>query len=271
MKKILLITLSLLSLSVYAQQAKTTPEIERKIDDIMAKMSLEEKVGQMAQYTVDLIGKGGNAFFSKEPFEIDLAMLDTVIGQYKVGSILNVSNNRARTTEVWEKIIRIIQERALKETGIPVLYGIDSNHGTTYTAGGTFFPQEIGMAATFNTTLMEQASQVSAYETRASNIPWTFSPTMDLGRDARWPRQWESFGEDAYLNARMAVASVKGFQGVNPNSVGKERIAACIKHYMGYGVPVSGKDRTPAVISEIDLREKHLNRSAHPLLRVVRC
>ncbi len=257
MKKLLLITLSFLSLSVYGQQAKTTPEIERKIDDIMAKMSLEEKVGQMAQYTVDLIGKGGNAFFSKEPFEIDPAMLDTVIGQYKVGSILNVSNNRARTTEVWEKIIRIIQERALKETGIPVLYGIDSNHGTTYTAGGTFFPQEIGMAATFNTTLMEQGSQVSAYETRASNIPWTFSPTMDLGRDARWPRQWESFGEDAYLNARMAVASVIGFQGINPNSVGKKRIAACIKHYMGYGVPVSGKDRTPAVISEIDLREKH--------------
>lgn len=257
MKKLLLITLSLLSFSVYGQQAKTTPEIERKIDDIMAKMSLEEKVGQMAQYTVDLIGKGGNAFFSKEPFEIDPTMLDTVIGQYKVGSILNVSNNRARTTEVWEKIIRIIQERALKETGIPVLYGIDSNHGTTYTAGGTFFPQEIGMAATFNTTLMEQGSQVSAYETRASNIPWTFSPTMDLGRDARWPRQWESFGEDAYLNARMAVASVKGFQGVDTNNVGKERIAACIKHYMGYGVPVSGKDRTPAVISEIDLREKH--------------
>lgn len=257
MKKILLITLSLLSLSVYGQQAKTTPEIERKIDDIMAKMSLEEKVGQMAQYTVDVIGKGGNAFFSKEPFEIDPAMLDTVIGQYKVGSILNVSNNRARTTEVWEKIIRVIQERALKETGIPVLYGIDSNHGTTYTAGGTFFPQEIGMAATFNTTLMEQGSQVSAYETRASNIPWTFSPTMDLGRDARWPRQWESFGEDAYLNARMAVASVKGFQGENTNNVGEKRIAACIKHYMGYGVPVSGKDRTPAVISEIDLREKY--------------
>ena len=155
------------------------------------------------------------------------------------------------------EIVRTIQQRALQETGIPVLYGIDSNHGTTYTAGGTFFPQAIGMAATFNTDLMEEGSRISAYETRASNIPWTFSPTMDLGRDARLPRQWESYGEDAYLNARMAVASVKGFQGPDRNRVGNRSIAACVKHYMGYGVPVSGKDRTPAVISESELREKH--------------
>ena len=231
--------------------------IERKIDSVMAKMTLEEKVGQMTQLALDVIGEGGNVFYSHEPFQIDYAMLDTVIGKYKVGSILNTSNNRARTTEVWEEILRTIQQRALQETGIPVLYGIDSNHGTTYTAGGTFFPQAIGMAATFNTDLMEEGSRISAYETRASNIPWTFSPTMDLGRDARWPRQWESYGEDAYLNARMAVASVKGFQGPDRNRVGNRSIAACVKHYMGYGVPVSGKDRTPAVISESELREKH--------------
>jgi|AGTN01.1.fsa_nt_gi Beta-glucosidase-related glycosidases len=230
--------------------------IERRIDSVMAQMTLEEKVGQMAQYTVDVIGKGGNAYFSDEPFEVDLAMLDTVIGKYKVGSILNTANNRARTTEVWEKTIRTIQERALEETGIPVIYGIDAIHGTTYTAGATFFPQGVGMAATFNTGLMKEGSRITAYETRACNIPWTFAPTMDLGRDARWSRQWESYGEDAYLNAQMAAASVAGFQGDDRNNVGPQHIAACLKHYMGYGVPVSGKDRTPAVISESDLREK---------------
>lgn len=253
---LLLMALAIACNSNNKQTAKSDAGLERRIDSVMSKLSLEEKVGQMAQFTVDVIGKGGNAYFSDEPFELDPLMLDTVIGQYKVGSILNVSNNRARTTEVWEKTIRTIQERALKETGIPVLYGIDSNHGTTYTAGGTLFPQAVAMAATFNTLLMEQGSQVSAYETRASNIPWTFNPTMDLGRDARWSRQWESYGEDAYLNARMAVASVKGFQGLDRNNVDKNHIAACVKHYMGYGVPVSGKDRTPAVISESDLREK---------------
>lgn len=231
--------------------------LERRVDSLLAKLTLEEKVGQMAQYTLDVIASGGDLYSSSEPLDIDPAMLDTVVGKYKVGSILNTSNNRARTPEVWEKVIRTIQERALMETGIPVLYGIDSNHGTTYTAGGTFFPQSIGMAATFNTDLMEKGAAVSAYETRASNIPWTFNPTMDLGRDARWSRQWESFGEDAYLNARMGVAAVKGFQGDDANNIGYNHIAACIKHYMGYGVPVSGKDRTPAVISESDLREKY--------------
>ncbi|HBK94549.1 MAG TPA: beta-glucosidase, partial [Porphyromonadaceae bacterium] len=231
--------------------------VEKKIDSILSQMTLEEKVGQMAQFTIDLIGKGGNAYFSNEPFEVDPAMLDTVIGKYKVGSILNTSNNRARTTEVWENTIRTIQQRALQETGIPVIYGIDAIHGTTYTAGGVLFPQAIGMAATFNTGLMKEGSRITAYETRASNIPWTFAPTMDLGRDARWSRQWESYGEDAYLNAQMAVASTLGFQGEDRNNVGSQHVAACLKHYMGYGVPVSGKDRTPAVIPENDLREKY--------------
>ena len=233
------------------------PAIENKIDSIIAQMTIEEKVGQMSQFTVDLIGKGGNAFFSSEPFEIDPAMLDTVIGKYKVGSILNTSNNRARTTEVWEKSIRTIQERAIKETGIPVIYGIDAIHGTTYTAGATFFPQEIGMAATFNRELVRRGAQITAYETRASNIPWNFSPTMDIGRDARWSRQWESYGEDVFLNSEMGTIVVRGYQGDNRNSVENSYLAACIKHYMGYGVPVSGKDRTPAVISESELREKY--------------
>lgn len=155
--------------------------IERKIDSVMAGMTLEEKVGQMTQLALDVIGEGGNVYYSHEPFRVNHAMLDTVIGTYKVGSILNTSNNRARTTEVWEEIVRTIQQRALQETGIPVLYGIDSNHGTTYTAGETLFPQAIGMAATFNVELMEEGSRISAYETRASNIPWTFNPTMTSG------------------------------------------------------------------------------------------
>ncbi len=230
--------------------------LEKRVDSVLSKLTLEEKVGQMAQFTLDVIGKGSNIYASDEPFEIDMAMLDTVIGKYKVGSILNTANNRARTPEVWEIIVRTIQERAIKETGIPVIYGIDSNHGTTYTAGGTFFPQAIGMAATFNVALMEEGSRISGYETRASNIPWTFNPTMDLGRDARWSRQWESYGEDPYLNARMSVASVKGFQGDDIDNIDMNHIAACVKHYMGYGVPVSGKDRTPALISESELREK---------------
>jgi len=242
-----------------ARKGGSNPDarVEKKIDSLLAQMTLEEKVGQMAQFTIDLIGKGGNAYMSDEPFELDPAMLDTVIGKYKVGSILNTSNNRARSTEVWENTIRTIQERALQETGIPVIYGIDAIHGATYTAGATFFPQSVGMGATFNTALMEEGSRITAYETRASNIPWTFAPTMDLGRDARWSRQWESYGEDAYLNARMAVASTTGFQGDDRNSVGNQHIAACLKHYMGYGVPVSGKDRTPALISESELREKY--------------
>ncbi len=260
-KKNLLLILTIVLVFVSCSKTPTSPnvdkEIEHKIDSVMSKLTLEEKVGQMAQYALDIIGKGGGSIYaSDEPFEVDMEMLDIVIGKHKVGSILNASNNRARTPEVWEYIVSTIQKRAIEETGIPVLYGIDSNHGTTYTAGGTLFPQEIGMAATFNTALMEEGSCITAYETRASNIPWTFSPTMDLGRDVRWPRLWESFGEDVYLNARMGVAAVKGFQGNDINHVGEYNIAACIKHYMGYGAPASGKDRTPAFISESELREK---------------
>lgn len=231
--------------------------LEERVDSVLAKMTLEEKVGQMSQFTVDVIGKGGNLYVSDEPFEIDMAMLDTVIGKYKVGSILNTANNRARTTEVWERIVKTIQERAIKETGIPVVYGIDAIHGVTYTAGATFFPQEIGMAATFNRNLVLKGAQVTAYETRASNIGWNFSPTMDLGRDARWSRIWESFGEDSYVNAQMGKAVVQGYQGDNRNAIAPNNIAACLKHYTGYGVPISGKDRTPAIISENDLREKY--------------
>lgn len=250
------LSISLWSVAQKSNIKNTKHYIEYRVDSVLAKMTLEEKVGQMAQYTVDVIGKGGNLFTSDEPFALNNAMLDTVLGKYKVGSILNTANNRARTTEVWEKTIKAIQQRAIKETGIPVVYGIDAIHGVTYTAGATFFPQEIGMAATFNRDLVTKGAEITAYETRASNIPWNFSPTMDVGRDARWSRIWESFGEDTYVNAEMGTAVVRGYQGDNHNAIGPNSVAACLKHYIGYGVPLSGKDRTPAIISENDLREK---------------
>lgn len=256
---------ALLSLALLAMVScnKTIPTskqdtaIERRIDSVMAKMSLEEKVGQMAQFTIDIIGKSAGQGQTVEPFQFDEAKLDTLLRQYKVGSILNTSNNKAQTTEVWAYIVKTLQDIAIKETGIPLIYGVDAIHGTTYTAGSTLFPQQIAMAASFNTALMEEGSRISAYETRASNIGWSFTPVLDLGRDARWPRLWETFGEDSYLAATMGKASVLGFQGHDMNVIDKNHVAVSLKHFMGYGVPVSGKDRTPAWITESDLREKH--------------
>lgn len=248
----------LCTLSSLQAKTKLTPEIiEHRIDSILKKMTLEEKVGQMAQYTMDVLGKGGGLYNSDEPLQIDDEMLNILIGKYKVGSILNTANNRARTTEVWEQSIKTIQQKSLKEIGIPIIYGIDAIHGATYTANSTFFPQQIGMAATFNPAIMEKGSQITAYETRASNTSWVFSPVLDLGRDARWPRQWETFGEDTYLTKVMGIASVNGFQGNDKNNIDNKHVAVSLKHFMGYGVPVSGKDRTPAIISASDLREKH--------------
>jgi beta-glucosidase len=256
-KKFVFLLLLLLSLVGCGQEKTDDQQVEQKINALIANMSLEEKVGQMAQFTIDVLGKGGGVYASDEPFELDPAMMDTVFGKYKVGSILNTSNNRARTIEVWENTVKAIQEKALKEIGIPVIYGIDAIHGTTYTAGATFFPQQIGMAATFDPELVEEGSRISAYETRASNIPWNFSPILDLGRDSRWPRQWETFGEDPYLAKVLGMASVQGYQGKDRNHIDQNHVAATLKHYMGYGVPYSGKDRTPAIITESDLREKH--------------
>lgn len=224
------------------------------VDSLINEMTLSEKVGQMAQYTLDVLGKKGS---SDEAFEFDAEKLNLLIEEYKVGSILNTSNNRAMTTAQWERIVKTIQEKAISSTGIPILYGIDAIHGATYTVGATFFPQQIGMGATFNLDLMKKGAEITAYETKASNIPWTFSPVLDLGRDARWSRMWETYGEDPYLTAMMGVASVKGFQGTNTMNIGENYVASCLKHYVGYGVPMSGKDRTPAVISESELREKH--------------
>ena len=229
-------------------------KIEKKVEALLKKMTLEEKIGQMTELTIDVITKRDN---STQEFQIDDALLDTVIGKYKVGSILNVPQGVAQSKEKWEEIIRKIQDKSMKVMGIPCIYGVDQIHGTTYTLGGTFFPQGINMAATFNRELVREGARISAYETKAGSIPWTYAPVLDLARDARWPRHWENYGEDCYVNAEMGREAVFGFQGSDPNHIGKQQVAACIKHYMGYGVPVSGKDRTPSSITVQDMREKH--------------
>lgn len=240
-------------------------EIETKIEKMLDKMTLEEKVGQMCEITVDVI-TDFEASNQKGKFTLSEAMLDTVIGKYKVGSILNVPLSIAQSKEVWAEAIKQIQEKSMKEIGIPCIYGVDQIHGTTYTLGGTMFPQGINMAATFNRELTKKGAEISAYETKAGCIPWTYAPVVDLGRDPRWSRMWENYGEDCYVNAEMGKAAVVGFQGEDPNHIDEYHVAACMKHYMGYGVPVSGKDRTPSSISPSDLREKHFA----PFLEAVR-
>ena len=227
-------------------------EIERKVEETLGRMTLEEKIGQMTELNVDLVGKPGT-----HPFEVDGALLDTVIGKYKVGSILNAPYTAAPTKEQWKVIIDAIQKKSMEAIGIPCIYGLDMNHGVTYTQDGTLFPQNINVAATFNRELARRGAEITAYETRASNTPWTYSPTLDLVRNPLWPRVWENFGEDPYMNAEMGKAMVLGFQGEDPNHIDKSHIATSVKHYMGYGASVSGKDRTPAIISPADLREKH--------------
>lgn len=228
------------------------PVIEANIQALLDKMTLEQKIGQMTELAIDLFVQPG----PDGKMQVNEANLDAILKNFKIGSILNAPQ-KALTPEEWEGIIAKIQEKSIEHIGIPCIYGLDQNHGTTYTRGGILFPQNINMAATFNTELARRAAEITAYETRAGNCPWTYSPTLDMGRDPRWSRQWENFGEDPLVNARMGVAQVKGFQGDDPNHVGPNNIASCVKHYMGYSAPFSGKDRTPAYISPQDLREKY--------------
>ena len=240
------------------------PVIEAHIQEWLKKMTLEEKVGQMCEITIDVVSDFEAS--KKNGFTLNPAMLDTVIGKYKVGSLLNVPLSVAQKKEKWAEAIKQIQDLSMKEIGIPCIYGVDQIHGTTYTLDGTMFPQGINMGAAFNRELTEKAAAISAYETKAGCIPWTYAPVVDLGRDPRWSRMWENYGEDCYVNAEMGVEAVKGFQGDDPNHIGEYNVAACMKHYMGYGVPVSGKDRTPSSISRSDMREKHFA----PFLAAVR-
>ena len=254
---------SLAGMAQPAPAISADPVIEAHIQEWLKKMTLEEKIGQMCEITVDVVTDFPG---SKDGFKLSEAMLDTVIGKYKVGSILNVPLSVAQKKEVWAAAIKQIQEKSMKEIGIPCIYGVDQIHGTTYTLDGTLFPQSVNMGATFNRSLVRRGAEISAYETKAGCIPWTYAPVVDLGRDPRWPRMWENYGEDCYVNAEMGVEAVKGFQGDDPNHIGEYNVAACMKHYMGYGVPVSGKDRTPSSISRSDMREKHFA----PFLAAVR-
>ena len=228
-------------------------ELEQKVEKTLKGMTLEEKIGQMTQLSLEVFGKRGT---QEDSFVFDEAKIDTAIYKYKIGSILNVPGVAVKP-EKWFEIISQVQQKSMESMGIPCIYGLDMNHGASYVQGATFFPQNINLAATYNRALARRAGEITAYETRASNTPWTFCPVVDLSRNPLWPRHWENFGEDSYLSGEMAEAQVLGFQGEDPNHIGKDHIAVSVKHYMGYGVPVSGKDRTPAIISESDLREKH--------------
>lgn len=232
---------------------KSDAKIEAKVDQTLKKLTLEEKVGQMMEIVIDLLGANDK----NGVFYIDEHKADSIFSHYKVGSILNAPNTCAPTAQQWEKYMAQIPKLSMKRMGVPCIFGLDQNHGSTYTQGGTLFPQNINVAATFNREIARCSAEATAYETRAVSVPWTYSPTVDLGRDARWPRIWENFGEDCYLSSEMGKAMVYGFQGEDPNHIDQYHIATSMKHFMGYGVPWTGKDRTPAYISPADLREKH--------------
>ncbi|WP_017256786.1 glycoside hydrolase family 3 N-terminal domain-containing protein [Pedobacter arcticus] len=241
-----------------AQAVNQQTKINQQVQSLLSKMTLEEKVGQMAQVTLDVITKGKDRFSSFEPVELDPKIMDDVFNKYKVGSILNTANNRARTPEQWYTIISGIQKFGKGRLNIPVIYGIDAIHGTTYTAGATFFPQQIGQAASRNLNLIKKGAEITAYETRASGIPWNFSPVLDLGPDPRFPRIWETYGEDPFLTSEIGKAVVKGYEGDKNDISSPFHVASCLKHFIGYQVAVSGKDRTPAYISDQALRDYHL-------------
>ena len=256
MKKLLL-SISMLAFA-YTTSAnvpviKSNPKIEAQVEQTLKKLTLEEKIGQMMELVTDLFGANDK----NGVFYIDEHKTDSIFSRYKIGSILNAPNTCAPTAKQWEKYIEQIQKISMKRIGIPCVFGLDQNHGSTYTQDGTLFPQNINVAATFNREIARHSAEATAYETRAVSVPWTYSPTVDLGRDARWPRIWENFGEDCYLCSEMGKAMVYGFQGEDPNNIDQYHIATSMKHFMGYGVPWTGKDRTPAYISPANLREKH--------------
>ena len=224
-------------------------EVEAKVEKVLKGMTLEEKAGQIVQLNISVL--------ENETREaIDPDKLDKIIGEYKVGSILNVMHDMAHSREATAAMVRQIQEKSMEVIGIPCIYGLDMIHGATYLTDGTFYPQEVNLGATFNREYARMMGRAMAYETRAAQVPWVFSPVMDLGRDPRWPRIWESFGEDPFLQGEMAREETLALQGEDPNHIDMEHVAVSLKHFMGYGVPVSGKDRTPAIIAANDLREK---------------
>ncbi len=300
------LVLSCTTVIVQAQKPAIPRDValEAKIEKTLAKMTLDEKIGQMLELNLDVMGKSSveNAKIDREKvrqvlqqfgapkaqvdevmkmtdqqildkmgnYPIDIyegstkrvwklneMMLDTLISKWKVGSILNAPGTRASSVEQWQKWIRLIQEKSMKYIGIPDIYGLDHNHGVTYTQGGTLFPQPINMGASFNTELVRIGAEITAYESRAANCPWVYNPVVDLSRDPRWPRVYESFGEDAIVNAKMVVAEIKGYQGNDPNHIDQYHVGTSTKHYFAYGAPWTGKDRTPAYLSPQMIREKY--------------
>ena len=235
-------------------------DIDLKVDKLISKMTLREKVGQMTQINLTVIAKGPSKWASSFPMEIDEKKANKALVDFKVGSVLNTINNTAQKPSVWFENISKIQEISMGKNplSIPVIYGIDAIHGTTYTDGATMFPQQITTAASWNPENAYNMALVCAYETRASGIPWNFSPVLDLGIDPRFSRQFESFGEDPLLVERFGVEMIKGYQGLNNDISNKFNVAACMKHFVGYHATISGKDRTPAYIPDNVLSEYHI-------------
>ena len=227
--------------------------IEAKVEAALAKMTLDQKIGQMCEITVDVVTDWSN----RDSWKVSQDGMKKLFDDYKVGSILNVPLSFAQTPQSWAEGIRQLNLASEKASGIAQIYGVDQMHGTTYTYGGTLFPQSINQAASFNKEFPFQVAEICAYESKAGLIPWIYAPVMDLGRQPMWSRMWESFGEDPLVNSVMAVQAVKGFQGTDPNNIDDFHAAACLKHYIAYGNPITGKDRTPSSVSERELREKY--------------
>ncbi|NDV77406.1 beta-glucosidase [Dysgonomonas sp. 511] len=239
--------------------AQSNIDIEKRAAEIVKGMTLPEKVGQMAQISIDAVCKGEDTP-PASTMQLDLDKLRDAVVNYHVGSILNSPNVRARSTSWWNNAVEQMQSMAMNETRvkIPIVYGLDQIHGATYTAGSTMFPQEIALAATWNPAHARRMGEITAYETRASNVPWNFSPVLDLGQDPRWARHYEGFGEDPYIGSVFGAELIKGYEGDNNDISHPHKVGACMKHFLGYSVPVSGKDRTPAFIPENVLLEYHV-------------
>ena len=226
--------------------------LEAKVEKTLAKMTLDEKIGQMLELNFDIMGR----YDATGKWKLNEQMLDTLISKWKVGSILNAPGSAA-SVDQWQEWIRLIQEKSMTYLGIPDIYGLDQNHGVTYVQDGTLFPQPINLGASFNTELARRGAEITAYESRAANCPWVYNPVVDLSRDPRWPRVYESFGEDAIVNAKMVVAEIRGYQGDDNNHIDQYHVGTSTKHYFAYGAPWSGKDRTPAYLSPQMIREKY--------------
>lgn len=262
MKKLTIATIALLAMACGRNSSTggmspaipSDNDLEKKVKEIVSGMSLDDKVGQMCEINIDVITVDS---LVNGKVELDSEKVKNAFEKYRVGSVLNTPMGEAQDPDTWYRIINGIQEASMKYIGVPDVFGVDQNHGTTYTRGGTLFPQEINMAASFNRDLVREGAKITAYESRACAIPWVYNPVMDLGRNPVWSRIWESFGEDPYINGAMAVEMVKGYQGDDPNHIGVQNVGACLKHYMAYGNPVTGKDRTPSSINPVDLREKY--------------